>query len=304
MRPSRRQLLLRAAAALAFAPAPPAAAGPVHAERTAEVPIDGGALHAVRVGPPDCRRGMVALHGGPGVSHEALRALDALAGEDRCVVYFDQRGGGGSTGPAGPWTAADLAADVDAVRAWWGFRQVDVVGHSWGAYLAALYAAEHPRRVASLVYSSPAPLTPAGWTAFERAMHARIAALRATGRIPDHLPAVRGDDCTPATAPLEPAYLFDPDRPVVEAPTSCSASAFSRSWSALPRASLRHIAERVRHRATLIQGEGEATGAAIRDEWTRYHAGRLDVQVVPQCGHVLHTECPERWVRAIREALR
>lgn len=279
-------------------------------EEVREVRRGDTVLHSVRVGPPDCSATLLALHGGPGVSHESLRALDPLADDHRCIVYFDQRGVGGSTAPTGPWSARDLAEDVDAVRSAWGVRRVDLLGHSWGAYLAALYDAEFPGRVRSLVFSSPAPLTVMGWNAFETSMRRRIDTLRERGLIPSTaspdgaaLETAGPDDCGASTRDVTPAYLFDPTRALPERPTTCSRLAHARTWAALPHEALVDVAARSRHAAVLVQGEGEAEGRAIVEEWTRYHAGPVDVRSVPGCGHLLHTECPDTWRAIVTEAL-
>lgn len=273
-------------------------------EEVREVRRGEATLHSVRVGPRDCTEVLLALHGGPGVSHEALRALDPLAGGARCVVYFDQRGVGGSDSPDGPWTARDLADDVDAVRSAWGVKRVDLLGHSWGAYLAALYDAEFPGRVRSLVLSSPAPLTVMGWNAFETVMRRRIATLREQGLIPEgEAEGANPDDCGPSTAGITPAYLFDPGAVLAERTTSCSRAAHTRTWAALPHHALAETAQHSRHPAVLIQGEGEAEARAIVEEWERYHAGAIDVRSVPACGHLLHTECPDAWRAIVAEAL-
>jgi pimeloyl-ACP methyl ester carboxylesterase len=70
------------------------------------------------------------------------------------VLAVDQRGHGDSArppdGPAGyafRGLAADLATGLDAL----GWSRVVLVGHSWGAAVAATFAAEHPERSLALV---------------------------------------------------------------------------------------------------------------------------------------------------------
>lgn len=257
----------------------------------------------MRVGPPDCRRTLLALHGGPGLSHGSLRPLDALAGPDRCIVYFDQRGNGLSEAPSAPWTTEGLVGDVDAVREAWGVKRVDLIGHSWGAYLAIAYAVSHRRQVRKLVLSSPAPLTPSGWTAFEKAMRDRIRSLRRAGLIPKPIPT-EGDDCARSSGDVQPAYLYDPSLPIERGePLTCSRSTYRNTWAALPIEDLAAVARSSRKRATWIQGEGETRRDPIREEWLRYHRGRLKVVEVSACGHLLHTECPETWIDRVSEAL-
>ena len=93
----------------------------------------------------------VLLHGGPGASHDYLRpGLDAVAtpGGAR-LFYYDQRGSGRSPLDPGvaPGTWQDHVADLDAVREHLGGAPLTLVGYSWGALLAMLYATVHPDHV-------------------------------------------------------------------------------------------------------------------------------------------------------------
>lgn len=67
------------------------------------------------------------------------------------VLALDQRGHGGSDRPEDGYdvetVAADLAPALDAI----GWSRAVFVGHSWGAAVAAAFAAAHPERVLSLV---------------------------------------------------------------------------------------------------------------------------------------------------------
>jgi len=68
-------------------------------------------------------------------------------------VLFDQRGSGRSR-PKGRRehnTLAHLIADMETIRAKFGFEKWMVVGGSWGATLALAYAQTHPDRVSGLV---------------------------------------------------------------------------------------------------------------------------------------------------------
>ncbi|MHC4342672.1 MAG: alpha/beta fold hydrolase, partial [Planctomycetota bacterium] len=67
------------------------------------------------------------------------------------VLRIDQRGHGASDAPAGPYSRADLAADVVAVLDAEGVEQTVLVGHSMGGIVAMETALEHPDRIAGLV---------------------------------------------------------------------------------------------------------------------------------------------------------
>src|SRR5436305_11876415 len=104
--------------------------------------VSGAQLFTVEVGDgPDVA---VMLHGGPGASHDYLRpGLDALAQpRRRRLFYYDQRGSGRSPLAAGvaPGTWREHVADLDAVRVQLGGAPMTLVGYSWGALLAMLYA--------------------------------------------------------------------------------------------------------------------------------------------------------------------
>jgi pimeloyl-ACP methyl ester carboxylesterase len=61
------------------------------------------------------------------------------------------------------YTTAEIADDIDAVRAELGIERLDVFGESYGTYLMTVYAQRHPERVRSLVLSSAYPLAVDMW---------------------------------------------------------------------------------------------------------------------------------------------
>ena len=103
----------------------------------------GHRLHIEQYGRPDGLPALV-LHGGPGSgsSPAMTRPLDLRRWR---VVLFDQRGAGRSTPRGGlPHnTTSDLLDDIERVRAALGIDRWLVMGGSWGATLAVLYAARH-----------------------------------------------------------------------------------------------------------------------------------------------------------------
>jgi proline iminopeptidase len=53
---------------------------------------------------------------------------------------------------------AASVADLEALRAHLGLERMTLLGHSWGAMLAAAYVAAHPERIDRLVLVGPGPL--------------------------------------------------------------------------------------------------------------------------------------------------
>lgn len=117
-------------------------------------------------------RNVLIVHGGPGMPfREPLAGLAPLTGEFQ-FHYYDQRGCGLSTRPIDRFesqnmyenmTALDQAlglgaqiADIERIRQILGEEKLILIGHSWGGFLAALYAGEFPEHVEALILVSPA----------------------------------------------------------------------------------------------------------------------------------------------------
>lgn len=114
---------------------------------TFEVPVEGGALAVGKRGSGPvvlCAHGITANH----VSWEPL--ADAI-GEDFTVVAPDLRGRGASGSLPSPYGMTAHARDLVAVLDHLGLDAAPVVGHSMGAFVGAVMAAEHPGRVERLL---------------------------------------------------------------------------------------------------------------------------------------------------------
>jgi proline-specific peptidase len=97
---------------------------------------------------------LVALAGGPGISHHGFHPYLGLLRRAARVVYFDPRGRGDSDHADTYNISADVA-DVEALRTGLSLDRVDLLGHSYGAHLVVAYALEHPEAVRRLVLVSP-----------------------------------------------------------------------------------------------------------------------------------------------------
>jgi proline iminopeptidase len=117
-------------------------------------------------------RNVLIVHGGPGEPFsEPIDGLEPLTGDFR-FHYYDQRGCGQSTRPIerfdSPNTYENMThldralglgaqiADIERIRHILGDEELILIGHSWGGFLASLYAAEFPEHVEALVLVSPA----------------------------------------------------------------------------------------------------------------------------------------------------
>jgi proline-specific peptidase len=96
------------------------------------------------------KRPLVVLHGGPGISHEyVLPHAELFDTYGIPVVFYDQVGIGRSTHlrSKGPefWTIEFFMDELNNVLTHLGISDnYDLLGHSWGGFLAATYAGRLP----------------------------------------------------------------------------------------------------------------------------------------------------------------
>ena len=97
----------------------------------------------------------VVLVHGSWDDHSAWSAVAALLAPSCRVVVYDRRGHGDSTVPQGQGKISQDVADLDGVIAasWEG--PVHLIGHSYGACVALMYAAQRPHRLASVTLHEP-----------------------------------------------------------------------------------------------------------------------------------------------------
>ena len=117
-------------------------------------------------------RNVLIVHGGPGMPfREPITGLEPLVSEYR-FHYYDQRGCGYSTRPIDRFESQNMyenmttldqvlglgaqIADIERIRQLLGEEKLILVGHSWGGFLASLYAAEFPEHIEALILVSPA----------------------------------------------------------------------------------------------------------------------------------------------------
>lgn len=117
-------------------------------------------------------RRVLIVHGGPAVPFSEIPVGFRSLASQYELITWDQRGCGGLSRPVEKvdaksfFTAAAKleaevgltaqVADIERIRRTLGEEQLILVGHSFGALLASLYASEFPQRVKALVLVAPA----------------------------------------------------------------------------------------------------------------------------------------------------
>lgn len=106
------------------------------------ISVNNAKFHAEAFGPIDSPM-IVVLHGGPGADYRYLLRCKAFATQGYRVVFYDQRGAGLSQRfPKSIYTMQLAYDDLRAVISHYRTsptQKVFLLGHSWGAMLAAAY---------------------------------------------------------------------------------------------------------------------------------------------------------------------
>lgn len=99
---------------------------------------------------------LLCLHGGPGIPHDYLEPLEAIAQTGRPVIFYDQLGCGNSDrAKDADLYSIDLFKDeLVAVRSALNLEQIHLFGQSWGGCLALEHALSQATGIASLVLAN------------------------------------------------------------------------------------------------------------------------------------------------------
>ena len=278
------------------------AASPTPAIQELEILAGDVILFARVAGNVDSGNVLIASNGGPGLTSNYMRSLEALAGPELAVVTYDQRGNGRSTSPEmvpANFELVDYAADVEAIREEIGVEQVYVLGHSFGGLVAMNYAIHYPERARSLILLGSAPPL---WDTIQDAFVSfgqRVSALQAEGILPQQL----GDDLE-AILPAyfsDPAFTFSPSDP--GGPPEQNTSVNELTWQAMAGYDLTADLAELRLPVLILYGADDPFGLtmaeASRDALVN---SRVTYVLLEQCGHFWH-ECPDATFEAIRPFL-
>jgi proline iminopeptidase len=294
--------------------------GALHALQTDQRPVTVGdgitvSVREAGTGPP-----VIALHGGPGFRDYLPPDLEPLTASFRLISY-DQRGSGHSTVVTDPTllTAPAFVADLDRVRESSGIARVTLLGHSWGAGLAALYAIAHPDRIERLLLVGPMPPRAEPYmTAFSQTLQSRFtdadraAMAEASARRQKAADADAQDACRAYYAVFIKGYLHRPAAAARIRGDLCAAPAAAlRNFSNINRSimgslgafDLRPQLAAIKVPALVIHGASDPIPMASAREWAASLSdGRL--LVIEQSGHFPFVERPDTFFPAATVFLR
>lgn len=271
-------------------------------DRAVEITRDLGAVRLferrIGHGPP-----VTVLHGGPGAHHDyLLPGFDRLA-TGRTLIYYDQRGGGRSAvGREVPVGWREQVADLESLRGEWGLSRLDLVGYSWGALLAMLYALEHPGRVGRLALVSPAPSHHAARAEFEQRFAARSSApalLAERQRLRDEGTAASDPDrYRRRSFELSVAgYFHDPAKVSGLTAFRVTGRTQQEVWQSLGEYDLRPALRELSLPVIVLHGEDDPMPLDSARETAELLGAEF--HALAGCGHVPHVEAPEEFTRLL-----
>jgi pimeloyl-ACP methyl ester carboxylesterase len=271
-----------------------------------ELPVrsEGAKLFAKSFGAGDVV--LVAIPGGPGLSHDYLAPLAKLAGPERRVVLYDPRGTGASELPPSGLDLDAQVADLDAVRRAAGVERIHVLGHSWGTLVAIAYADEHPTHVASVILvGMGAPTEASDRASFGRRFAGRKAQLLRTGVIAKKkAPTLRGDDCMPIFDAILPVHFADPTH--AEAWTlpgtyRCSTGRLVKK--AVGAWNMKRALGRLLVPVLVLSGDTDMNDEGLEETVRLLPRARLTNERLGACGHFPFLECPEPFFTRVDQFL-
>ena len=124
---------------------------------------------------------LLTLHGGPGVPHDYITDMAALASDTRRVIFYDQLGCGRSDQPNDPslWTIERSVEEIGIVRRALGLEKVHLWGQSFGGLFAIEYALTQPQGLVSLILASSTSSIPLWIAEANRLREALLAEVQA-----------------------------------------------------------------------------------------------------------------------------
>ncbi|MCH9633167.1 MAG: Proline iminopeptidase [Chlamydiae bacterium] len=137
------------------------------------VDIDGAEIYYKRIG-----QGypIIVIHGGPGHnSSYFMPQFETLAGNHE-LIFYDQRGSGKSFKNLdfNKVTLPQFVSDLEALRKELKLNHFVLIGHSWGAFVAAQYARKHPKHVSRMVLMNPMPASSQDLGFFAKELESRL----------------------------------------------------------------------------------------------------------------------------------
>lgn len=259
---------------------------------------------------------LVCHPGGPGFSSRYFGDLAGL-GDRFTLALLNPRGTEGSDrGPdSRSYTTEDYVADLDEFRAHLGLERMLLLGHSHGGVVAQAYAARHPDRVERLVLASTLARFDAEQ---EAAMKAAVEAKADEPWFEDALAALQAEQAGEWGTDEELAELALREFPfyfaeygdreraylrLLEGEIPCGDALRLFNAEVFTTFDLRPELPSITSPTLVITGEDDFICAPVsaREIAAAVEGARLEL--LPDCGHFVFVEQPERFASAVASFL-
>jgi len=229
---------------------------------------------------------LVMLHGAGDQAGTWSAVAEALAPRYRLVVP-DLAGHGASAPADGPISVGQVLRGVEAILSQGPQDPVIIVGNSLGAWVAMLYAREHPDRVARLI------LVNGG------ALKGDRQDLSLTPKTRQEAAALMTQLRDAKSGPIPGYVLDDVVREAQEGPLARLAQTAGDMESFVLDGKLGDIAAPV----DLLWGESDRLFPVAYAERMMRELRASRLTTIPACGHVPHVECPTRFKASLLDIL-
>ncbi|HET9284849.1 MAG TPA: alpha/beta hydrolase [Candidatus Angelobacter sp.] len=253
---------------------------------------------------------LLCLHGGPGLDHSTLKPVFSSLADVAQVIYLDQRGHGRSDRSSREhWTLAQWADDVREFCHVLGIENPIVLGISFGGYVAMTYAIRYPDHPAKLVLMSTALRGTGNPVRRQRVldMFEQLGGLEAREtmrRAFDDRSQEAFADFLQVCGPLY-TRRSDPDARARTISNTGIVPFFERAEGEGVTFDYQKDLSVVRCPTLVIGGEDDPmTPITEMEEIIRALPSGLAIfEKIPDCGHGIYRDAPERLVRLLREFL-
>ena len=248
----------------------------------------------------------LVMHGGLGQDHTFMHPwLDPL-GDTMRLFYYDHRGNGRSgRPPVETLTMENFTADAEALKQHLGFRQMAVIGHSFGGFVALEYALRYPQSVSHLILASTVAVVDYGEEIVANAQ-----------RKTDD-PEVLGEFLEPNAdddfafswhmRTIAPLYFYRYDEELADQlifNKQLSASAYSRNAPLIAEYNVLPQLGAISAPTLIVVGEDDFITPLSQAMRMYREIPNAEIAVLPESGHYAHVERPEAFCDAVRGWLR
>jgi len=102
---------------------------------------------------------LLLIAGGPGLSHSYFHPFFSALADSYQLIYLDAYGSGRSdrAKPSVPYSMESDVENIEALRIALKLGKINVLGHSYGGFVAQLYAFKYPNSVRRLILANTLP---------------------------------------------------------------------------------------------------------------------------------------------------